>query len=228
LTSRQIVVGDEDPRQFEELRRALERDFKPATTIERELVERLAGLLWRLRRIPGLEAALMQARLEEVGAHDLLSFLSPEARKLVEETVDLAWVEAVAKARLDEAILAELDDQPKDYPASRLVPPDEEKEKSARLYEASLQAGYEERLQKFREEVSKEPRPARQEQESPKRAVINLGLSLIKDSENHDTLGKLSRYETGLMNAITRTLALIHSLQKSELLSTRSIIDQAP
>jgi hypothetical protein len=42
--------------------RGLEADFKPATTIETELVERLAGLLWRLRRVPVFEAALMQAR----------------------------------------------------------------------------------------------------------------------------------------------------------------------
>jgi len=41
--------------------RGLEADFKPATTIETELVERLAGLLWRLRRVPVFEAALMQA-----------------------------------------------------------------------------------------------------------------------------------------------------------------------
>ena len=47
--SRQIVIGDEDPRQFEELRRGLEGDFKLGTTIETELVELLAGQLWRLR-----------------------------------------------------------------------------------------------------------------------------------------------------------------------------------
>ena len=63
--SRQIVIGDEDPRQFEELRRGLEGDFKLGTTIETELVELLAGQLWRLRRVPVLQAALMQARLRE-------------------------------------------------------------------------------------------------------------------------------------------------------------------
>ena len=70
------------------------------------------------------------------------------------------------------------------------------------------------------EEVAKEATAGRAgATENPNQATINLGLSLIKDSENHDTLGKLSRYEAGLLNAITRTLSLLHSLQKSELLS---------
>ena len=78
LTSREIVIGDEDPREFEELVEGLMADFRPSTTVVSELVQRLAGLLWRLRRVPVLEAALMQARLEEVGPRDVMSLLSPE------------------------------------------------------------------------------------------------------------------------------------------------------
>jgi hypothetical protein len=44
------------------------------------------------------------------------------------------------------------------------------------------------------------------------------GLALIKDSEDHDTLSKLSRYEAGLMNAVARTLSLIQGIQTSGLL----------
>lgn len=72
LTARDIVIGDEDPEEFERLRTGLQADFKPASVIEQELVERLAGLLWRLRRIPVLEGALLDARQEETasGAED--------------------------------------------------------------------------------------------------------------------------------------------------------------
>ena len=91
LMSRQIVIGDEDPRQFEELRRGLEGDFKLGTTIETELVELLAGQLWRLRRVPVLQAALMQARREEVGQHDLMSLFSPDDRKQLDEIKDWLW-----------------------------------------------------------------------------------------------------------------------------------------
>jgi hypothetical protein len=62
LTAQDIVIADEDPEQFERLRAGLQADFEPTST---KLVERLAGLLWRLRRIPVLEGALLDARREE-------------------------------------------------------------------------------------------------------------------------------------------------------------------
>src|SRR6476659_2798115 len=65
LTARDIVIGAEDPEEFQRLRMGLEADFKPSSTIALELVERLAGLLWRLRRIPVLEGALLDAMQEE-------------------------------------------------------------------------------------------------------------------------------------------------------------------
>ena len=72
LTAQDIVIADEDPEEFERLRAGLQADFEPTSTIELELVERLAGLLWRLRRIPVLEGALLDARREETstGAED--------------------------------------------------------------------------------------------------------------------------------------------------------------
>ena len=65
LTAEDIVISDEDPAQFELLLEGLQADFRPTTTIERKLVERLAGLLWRLQRIPAFEAALFDVRQEE-------------------------------------------------------------------------------------------------------------------------------------------------------------------
>ncbi len=65
LTARDIVIGDEDPKEFETLRAELEADFESRTRIEYELVEQLAGLLWRLRRIPALEAAIARKRINE-------------------------------------------------------------------------------------------------------------------------------------------------------------------
>ena len=37
-----------------------ERQYEPQTAVERELVERLVGLTWRIRRVPAFEAALMK------------------------------------------------------------------------------------------------------------------------------------------------------------------------
>ena len=55
-----IVVGDEDPVEFEALRENLEQDFQPETYLERELVQQLAIYILRLRRIPVFEAAYIQ------------------------------------------------------------------------------------------------------------------------------------------------------------------------
>jgi hypothetical protein len=112
--------------------------------------------------------------------------------------------------------------------ASRLGPAlDEEQLEMARLYEATLKPDYNERLAKYREELENEKRPVEEVSENPEQRTINLGLSLIKDSENHDTLGKLPRYEAALVNAITRTLSLLHSLQKSDLLPNPRIVGRS-
>jgi hypothetical protein len=71
LTAETIVIGDEDPAQFELLRKAFEERFDPQSVIERELVERLAGIFWRIRRIPRLEAAIIEIRRNEISYLDL-------------------------------------------------------------------------------------------------------------------------------------------------------------
>ena len=37
----------------------------PARRLESELVDRLAGLFWRLRRVPAIEAAIVKSRQQE-------------------------------------------------------------------------------------------------------------------------------------------------------------------
>ena len=80
LTAQTVIIGDEDPTQFDCLRKALERDFQPCSIMERELVERLAGIVWRLRRMPKFEAALIEARCDQVRC----DVYSSEARKRLE------------------------------------------------------------------------------------------------------------------------------------------------
>jgi hypothetical protein len=62
LTAQTIVIGDEDPKAFDRLRAELEEEYNPRPGIERELVERLAVLMWRMRRIPIFEAGLIELR----------------------------------------------------------------------------------------------------------------------------------------------------------------------
>ena len=61
LTAETLVISGEDPARFNELRAALLQQYDPQSQLEAELVERIAGLLWRLRRVPYLEAAILEA-----------------------------------------------------------------------------------------------------------------------------------------------------------------------
>jgi len=70
LTAEAVVVGDEDPAKFEELRANFERDVQPETAIEHFLVERLAADSWRLLRVPAFEAAYMDFFYKRARARD--------------------------------------------------------------------------------------------------------------------------------------------------------------
>ena len=60
LTARHIIIPGEKPEQFYKLRDGLITDFAPGSTIERELIDALAGSLLRRRRVPVVEAALLK------------------------------------------------------------------------------------------------------------------------------------------------------------------------
>ena len=64
------MIKDEDPKAFESLRDDLIREFAPETTLELQLIDRAAGLLWRLRRVPQIEASLMEFHRLEIARQD--------------------------------------------------------------------------------------------------------------------------------------------------------------
>jgi hypothetical protein len=79
---------------------------------------------------------------------------------------------------------------------------------------------YDARLRKFLEEVQAED--SEQEVADSDREQETGLLMLIIDVENGDALGKLTRYEAGLMNALTRTRQLLH-LHQAERNATKVI-----
>jgi hypothetical protein len=78
LTAREVVSRNEDPAEFEALRLGLEADFAPKMTLEHELVDRLAGLFWRLRRVPVLEACIRKPSAGETLDERYLKELTDE------------------------------------------------------------------------------------------------------------------------------------------------------
>jgi hypothetical protein len=87
LTAERIVIGDEDPNEFDSLRAELGEEHNPRSAVESELVERLAVLMWRMRRVPIFEAALIEFRRSGlIGNKDTTESL---ARALIHDSGDM-------------------------------------------------------------------------------------------------------------------------------------------
>jgi hypothetical protein len=212
LTAQDIVIADEDPEEFERLRAGLQADFEPTSTIELELVERLAGLLWRLRRIPVLEGALLDARREETSTR-AEDFTLPVTVRQMGILMD-AWYhlqdpeyqefltrfgqgpyaspksEGTSEEIDEEAIIGQVDESGSKRSASHAEESDElGKPKSSHdsVDDASIEAPKDpERYH------SRRLRLRIGDPDGQSRRSIRTGLALIKDAEKHDVLGKLA------------------------------------
>ena len=60
LTAKTLIIVGECADDFDELRSTLMDQYDPQSALECELVERIAGILLRLRRVPFFEAAIME------------------------------------------------------------------------------------------------------------------------------------------------------------------------
>ena len=189
LTAETVVIANEDPKEFDELRADLENDFRPQTRMERELVDRLAGIIWRLRRVPQFEAALIRARQADVVK--TLAIPTEEQKKEQRHVDHMAHFAERYRTAL---------------PIKKQREPEKQKE----LEKRSAQ----------RKETATPPDGEDNKTEGtehPSGLGHEIGLALILDSDQHDTLGKLSRYEAGLMQALNRTLSLLCNMQSARL-----------
>jgi hypothetical protein len=80
LTAEMLIIAGENASELEKLREALLERYRPQCVLEAELVERLLGLLWRLRRAPSFEAAILKAREKQCSEFGRLPSSYPEER----------------------------------------------------------------------------------------------------------------------------------------------------
>src|SRR5262249_23243826 len=66
LSAKMLIIVDESATDFDRLRADLMEQYDPQSVLECEMVERLAAILWRLRRVPCFEAAILDARHQQV------------------------------------------------------------------------------------------------------------------------------------------------------------------
>jgi hypothetical protein len=64
LTAETVIEGLEDSEDYKAFELSVTFDFEAQTAVERELVLRLASLLWRLRRATATETGLLQIQSE--------------------------------------------------------------------------------------------------------------------------------------------------------------------
>ena len=64
LTAETVIEVLEDPEDYKAFELSVTADFDAQTAVERELVLRLASLLWRLRRATAIETGLLQIHHE--------------------------------------------------------------------------------------------------------------------------------------------------------------------
>ena len=157
--------------RLEELRAELLEQYAPQSAMEAELVERLAVTLWRLRRVPFFEAAILDARY-----HQVYEIKEAEAAQKYSRS---AWMAERSESEEEENRLeSDEDDNEEDEEAA-------DREKS-----------------------------------------VHFGLALIRDGFHDDALGKLSRHETSLMNALTKTLQLLLLVQENR--DNSNVIEVTP
>jgi hypothetical protein len=63
LTAETVIEPLEDAEHYATFEEAIAASFDPETAVERELILRLANLLWRLRRATSIETALFQVKM---------------------------------------------------------------------------------------------------------------------------------------------------------------------
>jgi hypothetical protein len=81
-SSSPVIAGRERQRDWEQHRAGLASDLAPVGALEEQLVELVAGLLWRLRRVPGYEADQIAVSVERIDDTDLSAPGRPPASEL--------------------------------------------------------------------------------------------------------------------------------------------------
>jgi len=77
LTAETVVNVLEDPAAYRAFEAQIISDYSPATIIERDLVTRLASLLWRLRRATAIETGLLQIHAEIISTLNGVTVAEP-------------------------------------------------------------------------------------------------------------------------------------------------------
>ncbi len=83
LTAETVIGALEDAEDYKAFEAAIIADYDAQSTVERELVLRLASLLWRLRRATTIETGLFEIEAEHLSNAGLSRQVDPASREVV-------------------------------------------------------------------------------------------------------------------------------------------------
>jgi hypothetical protein len=83
LTAETVIGALEDVEDYKAFEAAITADYDAQSAVERELVLRLASLLWRLRRATTIETALFEIQAEHLSDFRKARQISPASREIV-------------------------------------------------------------------------------------------------------------------------------------------------
>jgi hypothetical protein len=83
LTAETVIGALEDAEHYKAFEAAVTADYDAQSAVERELVLRLASLLWRLRRATAVETGLFAMQAGKPGGCGLAKHVQPETREIV-------------------------------------------------------------------------------------------------------------------------------------------------
>jgi anti-sigma-K factor RskA len=83
LTAETVIGALEDAEDYKAFEAAIAADYDAQSAVERELVLRLASLLWRLRRSTTIETGLFEIQADHLREFRRAQQVNPASRELV-------------------------------------------------------------------------------------------------------------------------------------------------
>ncbi len=83
LTAETVIAALEDAEDYKAFEAAITADYDAQSAVERELVLRLASLLWRLRRATTMETELFEIQADDLHAFGQAGQVHPASREVV-------------------------------------------------------------------------------------------------------------------------------------------------
>jgi hypothetical protein len=86
LTAETVISALEDAEDYKAFETAITADYDAQSAVERELILRLASILWRLRRATTMETGLFEIQAEHL--HDRRQQMLPSSREVIHALFD--------------------------------------------------------------------------------------------------------------------------------------------